>query len=391
MSDMRLKSRFSLIVVVIAVAVIAFFVWRNRQMNHAPKPRNSTQAVKTAQTQQRSIPITLSANGSVTALNMVEVRPQIQNVVRAVHVREGQDVQAGQLLFTLDTRNEEANVAKAQAQTAGQRADLADAEQLLRRNEELRTKNFVSPAVVDSARNKVNSLRSTLKAGEAALQASGITAGYNQIRASISGRIGAISVHIGSLAQPTGTPMLTIYQLDPIAISFAVPEQELAYIRATYPQGDAPVTAQLPAGGELAGSLIFIDNAADSQSGTILMKARFANLERKLWPGSFVNVRLTSRTLANAVTLPAQGVITGPTDKFVYVVQADDTVRMQKVDVTAVVDGVAAVSGLKAGMRVVVEGAQDLRPGAKVREVAASSPADRQSQVQQIRPSSSVL
>ena len=383
---MRYRSwRFPILVLVLA-ALIAFLAWRSRLSTKAPPPRNTAQVVKTALTQQKSLPITLIANGSVTALNTVEVRPQIQNVVRAVHVREGQDVQAGQLLFTLDARGDESNVAKARAQLAGQRADLVDAEQQLARNQELLARHFVSQAVVDSARNKVNSLRGALHASEAALQASSVAAGYNQIRAGIRGRIGAISVHVGSLAQPAGAPMLTIYQMDPIAVSFAVPEQELPYLRASYPHGDAPVVAQLPAGGEVSGKLIFIDNTADLQSGTILMKSQFANADRKLWPGTFVTVRLTSRTLEHVVTLPAQGVITGPVDKFVYLVQADHTVREQKVRVSAIVNGVAAVTGVPVGARVVIEGAQNLRPGVAVREAPSSEPPVPAASAAQIAP-----
>ena len=328
---MRLRSRhFLFIIVFLAVALGVSFSVRERLHGAVPKTSKPAQVVKTALAQQQSMPIVLQANGSVSAINNVDVRPQIQNVVRAVHVREGQEVQAGQLLFTLDARADESNVAKAQAQLASQRADLADAEQVLKRNQELLAKNFVSQAVVDSSRNKVDALRSALQANQAMLQASNVAAGYNQIRASISGRLGAISVHVGSLAQPAGAPMLSIVQMDPIAVSFAVPERQLTHIRASYPQGDAPIIAQLADGSELSGKLVFIDNSADTQSGTVLMKAHFANADRKLWPGTFVSVRLTSRTLANAVTVPAQGVITGPTDTFVYVVQPDETVKTQK-------------------------------------------------------------
>lgn len=375
---MRLTSRgFLFLAALAAIALAVFFGLRQRLAAQAPPPKAPVQAVKTVLAEQKSIPITLHANGSVTAINSVDVRPQIQNVVRAVHVREGQDVQPGQLLFTLDARGDDSNVARARAQVASQRAELADAEQVLRRNQELLDKKFVSQAVVDSARNKVDSLRSALLANQAALEASSIAAGYNQVRAGIGGRIGAISVHVGSLAQPAGAPLLTIYQMDPIAVSFAVPERELAQIRATYPDGDAPVTVELPDGSEVEGKLMFIDNSVNSQSGTILMKSRFANPDRKLWPGTFVNVRMTSRTLARAVAIPAQGVITGPTEQFVYAVQPDDTVRPQKIEVQAVVDGVAAVSGLEPGTRVVIEGAKNLRPGARVRE-AAPAPVARQ-------------
>jgi len=376
---MRLTFRgFLFLAALAAVALAVFFGVRQRLAAQAPPPKPAGQAVKTALAEQKSIPITLHANGSVTAINSVEVRPQIQNVVRAVHVREGQDVQPGQLLFTLDARGDDSNVARARAQVASQRADLADAEQVLQRNLELLSKKFVSQAVVDSARNKVDSLRSALQANQAALEATSVAAGYNQVRAGIGGRIGAISVHVGSLAQPGGAPLLTIYQMDPIAVSFAVPERELAQIRATYPDGAAPVTVELPDGSELEGKLMFIDNSVDSQSGTILMKSQFANPDRKLWPGTFVSVRMTSRTLAQAVTIPAQGVITGPTGQFVYVVQPDQTVQPQTVAVQAVVDGVAAVSGIQPGTRVVIEGAKNLRAGAKVREAApaADQPAD---------------
>lgn len=368
---MHTKSRLFLVLVVVLAAIAAVLIWRSRTAV-APKAPARAQLVKTVLTQQQSLPITLSVNGTVTALNMVDVRPQIQNVVRAVHVREGQDVQAGQLLFTLDERSDVSNAAKARAQVAAQRADLAEAQQLLTRNQELLTKNFVSRAAVDSSRNKVDSLRAVLQAGEAALQANVVAVGYNQIRAGISGRIGAISVHVGSLAQPVGPPLLTIYQMDPIAISFAVPERELAVLRVSYPNNDAPVAARLPGGGEITGKLIFIDNAADPQSGTVLMKASFANKNRQLWPNSFVSVHLTSRTVADAVTLPAQSVITGPSETFVYLVQTGNTVRVQPVKVMAIVNGLAAVSGVKVGQRVVVEGAQDLRSGAKVREVKSA-------------------
>ncbi len=333
----------------------------------AKQPRNPAQVVKTGLAEKKSIPITIFANGYVTAINTVDVRPQLQNVVRAVHVKEGQEVRAGQLLFTLDERSDSANVEKARAQLDRDRADLAEAEQALKRNQELLAKNFVSQAVVDSARNKAESLQNALRANQAALQSSKITLGFNQIHASISGRIGAISVHPGTLVQPASAPMLTISQLDPIAVSFSLPERELKYIVSTYPKGDAPVKAQV-AGKERVGKLIFIDNSADPQSGTIRMKAQFANQERQMWPGTYVNVSLVSRTLEDAVVVPAQAVVTGPTEKFVYVVQPGNTVKNQKIEVVAIEGGQAVVSGLAAGARVVVEGSQNLRPGSQVKE-----------------------
>lgn len=357
--------------VVLSAVIGAYFIWQGKPGSQAKKPRNPAQVVKSVLAQKKSIPVEIQANGYVVAINSVEVRPQVQNVVRALHVREGQEVKAGQLLFTLDARSEQAGVEGARAQLAKNRADLVEAEAVLRRNQELLAKNFVSQAVVDTAASRVAILRSTLQGDQAAIQSSSVALSHNKITASISGRLGAINVRPGSLAQPGGEPMVTIAQLDPIAVSFAVAERELQHIRATYADGAAPVLAQLQGGREIGGKLFFIDNAADAQTGTIRMKAQFANQERLMWPGSFVTVKLVARTLPDAVVVPAQAIVTGPVDRFVYMVQADQTVQPQKVEVLTIAQGQAAVGGLTAGARVVVEGTQNLRPGSKVREADA--------------------
>ena len=359
-------------VVVAGVAAGVYVKLGNRQDANTAKNRNPVQTVRTAIAERKSIPVTVLANGYVTALNSVDVRPQVQNVVREIHVKEGQDVRAGQLLFTLDDRGDVSNLEKAKAQVARDRADLADAELALKRNKELLTKGFVSQSVVDSARNKVDSLRGTLQADLATVRASTVALGYNRITASIAGRLGIINAHVGTLAQPS-TPLVTIAQIDPISVMFSVAEKELAYITASYPNGGAPVTAQLPNGKEITGKLVFIDNTVDQQTGTIRMKAQFANADHALWPGAFVNVRLVSRTLPDAIVVPAQAVVTGPTDQFVYVVQADSTVKMQKIVVNAIEDGRAAITGINPGVKVVVEGAQNLRPNSRVKEADAAS------------------
>lgn len=381
--------------VVLLGAGVAYYLMDSGRKPAESKTQGAAQVqiVKTVAAEQKSIPITITVNGNVVATNTVEVRPQIQNVVRAIHVIEGQQVRAGQLLFTLDGRGDASAVAKAQAQLAKDRAELADAESALKRNQDLLAKNFVSQAVVDTARSRVDAARSVIRADLAAIEASNIALGYNRITASISGRIGAIDVRVGSLAQPGAAPLLTISQLDPIAVSFSVPERELATIVATYPKLDAPVFVQLPQLPDeqaIEGKLTFVDNAADAATGTIRMKAQFANPQKRLWPGSFVSVRLISRTLPAAVVVPAQAIITGPTEQFVYVVQPDNTVQSRKVGVVTIADGQAAVSGLEAGQRVVLEGAQNLRPGATVKEVRPAIPAPTaadQARQQQKNPS----
>lgn len=362
--------------ILIAVLLLAIFggvywFWKNQAEAAAKSARNSIPVVKIASAEQKTMPITVVANGYVTPIKTVDVRPQTQNIVRAVHVLEGQEVRAGQLLFTLDERSDASSVDKARAQVARDRADLTDAENILKRNEELLERKFVSPAVVDSARSKVESLRGTLQADQALVQSSQVMLSYNRITASMSGRLGAVNVHPGSLAQPTATPLVTIAQMDPITVSFSLPERELAHILATYPKGDAPVIVNTPGGKEMEGKLVFIDNTADSQTGTIKMKAQFSNTQRVLWPGAYVNVRLISRSLPTAVVIPAQAIVTGPVDKRVYVLEAENTVKAQKIEIIKIEAGQAAVTGLEAGARVVIEGAQNLRPGSKVREQAA--------------------
>jgi RND family efflux transporter MFP subunit len=370
------KKRLLIAGIALLVIIVGIVAIRSILSPSSKRARDPVQTVKTALSEQKAVPVMVRANGYITAIRTVEVRPQVQNIVRAVHVKEGQDVAAGQLLFTLDARGDAANVDKAQAQLARDKADLADAEATLRRNQELFAKKFISQAVVDTARAKVESLRGTTRADKATIDSSNVSLGYNRITASMAGRIGAINVHPGSLVQPTGAAMVTIVQLDPITVSFTVPEAELTHIVSSYPKGGAQVYIQLQGKEPLQGAMVFIDNTTDPQSGTIKMKAQFDNKERQLWPGTFVNVRMVSRTLPDAIVVPTQAVVTGPKEQFVYVVQEDSTVQPKTISILTTEDGVAAVTGIGAGVRVVVEGAQNLRPGAKVREApAASSPA----------------
>lgn len=379
---MRVSYKYSLVFAALVVlGLVGYFGFKGKLFGKAASTNEQiAQIVRTSRAEQKNVPITVSANGYVTAINTVDVRPQIQNVVRQVHVREGQDVKANQRLFTLDARTDTSGVDKARAQVATDKAMLVDAEMALKRNQDLLAQKFVSQAVVDSAQNKVNSLRSVVVADQAVIESSSIALGFNQINASISGRIGAISVHPGSLAQPSGVPMVTISQLDPIAVSFSVPEKELQSIRASYPDGNAPVAVQLSPTQRLVGKLIFIDNTADTQSGTIRMKAQFENDKRVMWPGTYVNVSLISRTLNDAVVIPAQSIVTGPTNKFVYLVNQDETVTMQPLVVVETTNGHAVVTGLKVGSRVVIEGMQNLRPGVLIKE-AETKPANTAKEV----------
>jgi RND family efflux transporter MFP subunit len=297
-----------------------------------------------------------------------------------VHVKEGQFVRRGERLFSLDTRTEEANLDKAEAQVVKSRADLANAERNLRRQRELFSQKFISQTALDAAQNQVDSLGAQVAADRAAAESSRVARGYGEIVAPIAGRIGSVTVYPGSLVQPGGTPLVTITQIDPINVSFTLPERELPGLQQSLANGEVAVTAQFDDAGQppRQGRLVFIDNSVDSGSGTIRLKANFANADSRLWPGMFVNLSLSPRTMKNVLTVPVQAVQTGPERKFLYAIDAAGKVAAVPVRVALVQDGRAVVEGIAVGTRVVVEGAQNLRPGSTVKEAGPDQPQGEQ-------------
>jgi multidrug efflux system membrane fusion protein len=212
-------------------------------------------------------------------------------------------------------------------------------------------------------------------ADRASVESSRVARGFGEIIAPIAGRIGTVAVYPGSLVQPSGAALVSITQIDPINVSFTLPERELPALQKSLGNGALAVTAQLD-GEAYEGRLIFVDNSVDSGSGTIRLKAVFANPGGKLWPGMFVTVALSPRTLSGALSVPAQAVQTGPEKKFLYVIGDEGKVGAVPVRVLLIQNGQAMIEGegIKAGTQVVVEGAQNLRPGSKVTE-ARSEPA----------------
>jgi RND family efflux transporter MFP subunit len=337
-------------------------------------------AVTIAEAQRKDVRIELTANGTVTALSTVELRPQVSSVVREVHVREGQMVKPGDLLFTLDTRMDEANLAQSRATLAQSQADLADARRQLARSEDLLKRNFISASAVDTARAKVAALEGLIRANQAAIEASRVSVSYGTLRATIAGRTGAITAFPGSLVQPGGAPLVTIAQMDPVAVSFTLPERELAALQQALRHGPVTVTAAPNDGlpDVIEGQVSFVDNAINPQLGTLLLKAQFSNAQHRLWPGTYVNVHISVQTLRDVIVVPPHAVLTGPENRLVYTVDADHKVHATKVKLVAVTPEAAVVEGIEPGTRVVVEGAQNLRPGMTVNDTPmqpASAPA----------------
>jgi RND family efflux transporter MFP subunit len=361
-----------LIVSLIVLSALAAGGWYWREQATAPQTKKGPGVIPvvSAAVATADVPVRLSANGTVSALQSVDVRAQISATIRTVHVKEGQFVKRGDRLFALDTRTEEANLGKAEAQVAKSRADLANAERNLQRQRELFAQKFISQTALDAVQNQVDSLRAQVAADLAVVEAGRVARGFGEILAPIAGRIGAVGVYPGSLVQPSGTPLVIITQIDPINVSFTLPERELPTLQQSMGKGAVEVSAKLDETSQAVrtGRLIFIDNAVDSSSGTIRLKAQFDNADSRLWPGMFVTVSLSPRTLANALTVPVQAVQTGPERKFLYVIGEESKVSIAPVRVVLVQDGRAIIEGPAAGTRVVVEGAQNLRPGSNITE-----------------------
>ena len=330
-------------------------------------------SVTTAIVKQQDLPVSVIANGSVVALQAVDIRSQISSVIQSIHVAEGQAVGKGALLFVLDARTEQANLRKAEAQVLKSKSDLANAERNLIRQRELFQQKFISQSALDTAINQADVLKGQIAVDEGAAEASRVALTFTRIHAPFSGRTGAIAVRVGSLVQPNTPALVTVSQIDPIGVAFALPERELPHVQRAMSKGSLPVSIELSAPQKqiLTGKLTFIESTVDAASGTIAMKAAFANSEKLLWPGMFVNVSLTARTLPGALVVPVQAVQSGPERKFVYVVGEGNKVANVPVEVELIQTGLAAIKGVAAGARVVVEGAQNVRKDSTVAEGAA--------------------
>jgi RND family efflux transporter MFP subunit len=365
--------------IALLVAVAAWYGFRSTSENrHAGKqiPPPAT-VVTTSSAKRMDVPVQLEANGYVSSLNSVDIRPQVSNIVARVHIKEGQFVDSGQLLFSLDDRADRVNLQKAEAQLAKDQASLADLERQLKRSRELLAKGFIAQSAVDSVQSQVDAQLATLKADIAEVAAARVALSYQTIHAPSAGRAGIISVFPGSLVQPgMTTPMVTIAQLDPIAATFTLPETELNALLAAQKTGGGVKVSARPqdAKAPLEGSLSFVDNTVDPQNGTIRVKAIFPNRDQLLWPGQYVAVRTVVRELKDAIVIPQAAIITGVDAKTVYIVGADNTAQPQRIELVYSFGPQAVVKGLQPGQVVVVDGKQNLRPGMKVQQ-AATAPA----------------
>jgi RND family efflux transporter MFP subunit len=331
----------------------------------APSARGGIASVRVVPALRRDVPVELRANGAVVPLSSVEIRPHVGRLLTRVHVREGQFVAAGALLFSLDDRAEHAALDRAQAQLARDQATLADLERQFKRSQDLSQQKFISASAADSVQSQAESQRALVQADQAAVRAAQVDLSYTAIRAPSAGRVGAVNVYAGSLVQANAV-LASITQIHPIAVSFTVPESGVAGLLDAQKAGEVAVSATLP-GATLKGKLSFIDSSVDAVAGTIRVKAQFDNTNTRLWPGQFVQAQLTLSTLRDAVVVPLAAIVTRPEGALVYAVDAGQLAQPRKVRVLHAFGNLAAVSGLEAGEKIVTEGKQNLKPGAKVR------------------------
>jgi len=331
--------------------------------------------VNVVKPERRDVGVELFANGTVTPLRTVNLHPQTVATIRKVHIREGQFVKEGELMFSLDDRADQANVARAEAQVARDRATLADLDRQYKRSQELVSQNFLAQSALDSLLSQVQAQRALVQSNQAAMRATQVSASYTSIRAPMSGRVGAIDIHPGALVQMT-TLLTSITQLDPINVSFTLPESAVGALLGAQKAGNVDVLVNSGADAKpVAGRLSFIDNAVDAQAGTIRVKGEFSNRDTNLWPGQYVTARVVVQTLKDAIVIPQTAIITATSGTFVYVLGDGNAARQVPVKRVYAFGDHAVVTGLSGAEQVITEGKQNLRPGASVRLAQAAKPA----------------
>jgi multidrug efflux system membrane fusion protein len=343
-----------------------------------PKPPKVPVIVATAR--RTEVPYTITTNGVVEPLQTAAVEAQVGGILTRVAFAEGQPVHAGDVLFQIDARPYIAALDQAKGQLARDQAQAANAQRDATRYSSLVQKDYVTRSQADQAAATATSALATVAADRAAVERAQLDVSNCTIRAPISGRTGSLLVRQGNLVKANAsTPMVVINQIQPILVRFSVPQGELPDIQRYFGAGK-PLSVQASpsegtAGAALAGTLAFVDNNVDPTTGTVLLKARFANSAAALWPGQFVTVALRLYVDATALTVPSQAVLTGQQGTYVFTVDAAGNAKQTPVRVARTVDTLAVIAGgLSSGDRVVTDGQSRLVPGAQIIIKTANAP-----------------
>jgi len=330
---------------------------------------NFTVPVTIAKAVQKTVPIELTAIGSADAFSNVSVKAQVNAVLEEVHIKEGQFVQKGDLLFTLDARPFDAALAQARANLARDKAQAELNETQAQRYEALYKAGVAPKEQLDQMESNATAQEAAVAADQAAVESARLQLEYCKIYAPISGRTGALQVYPGNIVKQNDVPVLiVINQVNPIFIDFSIPEQYLGSVDKFMKQGKLRVDAT-PYGDTQpeVGYLTFVDNTVDNTTGTIKLKASFENADHRLWPGQFSTVLLRLAEDENATVVPTQSVQTGQSGDIIWVVRSDKTVEQRNVKVGRVVGSDSVIlSGVQPGETVVTDGQLRLIPDMKV-------------------------
>ena len=349
----------------------AFFGTATETRSSRPPPAQPVVAKVAA---EMSAPIEVTAIGNVQSMATVMVKSRIDGEIAQVHFEEGQDVKAGDLLFSLDDRVARAQLQQSEANLERDRAQLRRFQLEVARQTGLANRGIAPAQKLEDVTTSQAVFEATVRASEAALETARVNLNFTTIRAPITGRTGSVALKQGNVVKavdtlPTVMPLVTITQLRPIYVTFTVPERHLGDLRAALASGRLPVVVTTPSSPQspIAGQLTFIDNQVDAATGTISLKATFANDDARLWPGQFVYVTVTLGVQANAVAVPSAAIQVGQNGPYVFVIKPDSTVELRLVRVDRTVTNKTVIAeGLAAGDRIVVDGQLRLTNGTRV-------------------------
>ena len=368
----KLRSFVTTLAVVLVLGAAGYGGWRafgSEKAEDSAKAEKPPQKVPvvTEAVAKADYPVHLNSLGTVEALNNVTVRAQISGQIQRVAFKEGQVVKQDDLLVEIDPRPLQAALEQAQAKLAQDRSSLSDAQVILERFNKLAQQQITTRQQLDTQAAAVSQLTSLVAGDQAAVDNAETQLGYATVRAPIAGRVGFRLVDVGNLVSPSDTGgIVSIQQVTPIAVIFTAPESDLGAIRSALEAGKPPVDALSSDGGTILakGTLRLVDNTVDAASGTVRLKATFANDDSALWPGMSVTTSLLVRTETGAAVISEKAVQHGPDGLFAYVVGGDGKAEMRKITVGNSENGRALVSeGLKPGEEVVVEGQYRVQPG----------------------------
>jgi len=379
--------RFWLALVVVLVLVGGLVVLRTGQKAAHKKPDPSTLPVPvaTAAATRADVPLTVDGIGTVQALNTVNIKPMVDGPLVEVRFHEGQEVAAGEVLARIDPRTYKAALDQAVAKKAQDEANLANAQRDLERYDKLAKTQYVTGQQADTQRATVVEDKAIVLQDQAQIDTARTNLSYTTITSPVRGRTGIRQIDLGNILHSTDTtPLTVVTTLQPIAVVFTLPQQTLpsvtAAMRANRDRGGPDVAALPQTGGDASGEILdrghaaVLDNEVDQNTGTIKLKAIFPNPDLRLWPGAFVNVRLSLRVDRNVITVPTAAVQRGPQGAFVFTVNGNDTVTRHPIEVARQTEQVAIVSsGLSPGQVVVTDGASRVTDGSHIRQLSGSA------------------